>query len=932
MVDWKEKIEALLNSRENKVAQINIGSKSVNYSEKIKLNREISTISEEGEEVARAFLIDRLVNELNYNANFIELEKEYPSQKGHTKLKPRIDVLLKDENNNPFFFIEVKAPGKYEEGKADIDGQLFALAKDEEEQYKTKVKYLVYYTAEATDDSILDRTIIIDFTKYRTYNDWEKDGFPSVSNELNAGYGEPQKQPLTKGDKKYDLRLRINKEDIDSLSRNLHNYLWGGGGTTDSEIFYSLVNIILSKIQDEYEKEDGQEYDFQVYQYGKNVENSDKLFERINKLYKRALKEQLNVTDQKKIDDDNVINRNKFPLNKLVYAVQALEAYSFLEGRSSLDGKDILGDFFEGITRDGFKQNKGQFFTPTNIVNFLLYALQLDKLAISKLNDSRELPLIIDPSAGSGTYLVESMKLITKELKYKQRGSIRSSNQVKQRFEELFTPDHNENKWARTYLYGSEINFDLGTASKVNMILHGDGSTNIFVKDGLLPFRFYKKGEEGTPNYMEISNLDSVYNNKDVNGKFDVAVSNPPFSVDLDSQTQLEVKNDFLFGDKKNSENLFIERYYQLLRDGGRLGVVLPESVFDTTENKYIRLFLFKYFKIKAIVSLPQLTFEPYTSTKTSLLFAQKKTKSEVETWNQLWNKYGNEWSRLKTRVIRYLDYFVKGTKLNKKYVWVRELTTDINQLLEDEDKKAISSINKKDKQIILDNIKRFLKDYVTEEDNKLDIKQLLEKYSEEIEELSKYDRETDVFGFYNAWWTFGEVAKELNYDIFMAEAENVGYKRTKRGEQPMPNDLFDIELAPQTLDTNKILSEYDEMIKQANEQTSEYNNQLEKLEGKDNISKNDLDKIKRLDNAIWKLKNKIDQLKSDKATVNAVFIDYYNNDQLKDEYYERTDDNLLVHFKKGGLLEQYRSDDVLLRKEEIVTILDAIRKEVVWE
>ena len=39
--------------------------------------------------------------------------------------------------------------------------------------------------------------------------------------------------------------------------------------------------------------------------------------------------------------------------------------FSFLEGRSSLDGKDILGDFFENITRDGFKQNKGQFFTPT---------------------------------------------------------------------------------------------------------------------------------------------------------------------------------------------------------------------------------------------------------------------------------------------------------------------------------------------------------------------------------------------------------------------------------------------------------------------------------------------------------------------------------------------------------------------------------------
>ncbi|MDZ7935156.1 MAG: hypothetical protein U5M51_09370 [Emticicia sp.] len=43
-----------------------------------------------------------------------------------------------------------------------------------------------------------------------------------------------------------------------------------------------------------------------------------------------------------------------------------------------------------------------------------------------------------------------------------------------------------------------------------------------------------------------------------------------------------------------------------------------------------------------------------------------------------------------------------------------------------------------------------------------------------------------------------------MDYDIFMAEAENVGYKRTKRGENPMPNDLYDIEYAPTNLDTKE--------------------------------------------------------------------------------------------------------------------------------
>lgn len=928
--DWKKIIENKLGQQKNNIASINLEKETVIYSEKIKHNRALKSLTGD-EEVVRAFLIDRLVNELHYKPENLETEKEYTIKGGHSKINPRVDVLVKDEQGNPFFFIEVKAPNKFEADKTEIEGQLFALAQTEERDFKTKVRYLVYYTAEMPEVDIVDRAIIIDFDKYKTYTDWENDGFISIGTELTAGYGEPKKQPLIKGDEKHDLRIRINREEIAGLGRNLHNVLWGGGGTNDSEIFYSLVNIILAKIQDEYEKEDGQEYDFQVYQYGHNVESQHNIYDRINLLYKRALKQQLNVSEQQKIDDDNVINRNKFPLNKLVYTVQELENFSFLEGRSSLDGKDILGDFFESITRDGFKQNKGQFFTPTPIVNFLLYALQLDNLAIDRLNNDRELPLMVDPSAGSGTYLVEAMKLITKEIKYKQRDKIKSSRQIKQRFEELFMPDYAENKWAREYLYGSEINFDLGTASKVNMILHGDGSTNIFVKDGLLPFRFYVK--ETSPNYLETASPETLYNDKEVNGKFDVAVSNPPFSVDLDTQTQREVKHAFIFGDKKNSENLFIERYYQLLKEGGRLGVVLPESVFDTTENKYIRLFLFKYFHIKAVVSLPQITFEPFTSTKTSLLFAQKKTKSQVEKWNELWHEYGKEWAKLKTRVNRYYDFFVNDVPLNKKFAWVKELSADsLKAIMESADKEAVESISKEDTAHILENCRRFLKDYITPEDDQLDIKELLIKYNDEIVDLSKYEKETNAFGFYNAWWVFGEVAKQLDFSIFMAEAENVGYKRTKRGENPMPNDLYDLEYAPAKLDCKNVIAQYDHDIKHIEDKKADAENEKVTLETKNGMKETAATqkKIEKLLEDIDDHTQKITALKAEKAEMESILATYYEKDALKDKYTERTDTVLINHFK-NGLLSRYKSDDILLRKTTQRTILDEIRQEVVW-
>jgi len=404
----------------------------------------------------------------------------------------------------------------------------------------------------------------------------------------------------------------------------------------------------------------------------------------------------------------------------------------------------------------------------------MLYAMQADKLAIKRIKEDKEIPYMIDPSAGSGTFLIEYMKFITENMKYRNQNrdgynaDLGTARAVKDKvLSDWFYPNHRENKWAQTYIYGSEINFNLGTATKVNMILHGDGSTNIFVKDGLLPFSKYEK--ETAPNAMKGSDKDPLYQDREVNGQFDLILTNPPFSVELDNDTKKTVKKDFMFGEKKNSENLFVERWYQLLRENGRLAAVLPESVFDTTENKYIRLFLYKYFKIKAVVSLPQLTFEPYTSTKTSILFAQKKTKEEIENWNEVWNEASKQYNLLKTRV-ENLIAVSDGTKDKKKLKSIKDLTSSEETEI----------------------VKRMLKSYITDKDDSLTAEELIKKYRPELETLCSIDKETkEQFGFVNTWWVFGEVVKTLNYDVFMAEAENVGYKRSKRGEKQMPNDLY---------------------------------------------------------------------------------------------------------------------------------------------
>lgn len=765
----QESIMKYLNNSQKKVVKFIMSDKKAGkaeYGTNIKKHRGIESISG-GEELVRGYLITKLVNELGYKEQNIELEKEYDI--GRPKVnKPRIDIIVRDNNGDAFLYIELKSPQEYEKDKDEIiEKQLFNLASQEQGQGK-KVKYLVLYTVEIVGKEIKDKCILIDYEKFKSFDAWKE--VRDFADELPKRYGKAQKEPYIKGGKK-DLETNFTHDQLDGLRKNLHNVLWGGGGADDNDIFSSLVNIILAKIQDESEKEEGEEYDFQIRSFkdGESFESNEELFERINELYKRALKQRLNITDEAKLKKSFVIDENKLSLNKLKYAVAELERLSFVDGKNSINGKDILGDFFEGIIREGFKQTKGQFFTHINIVKFLLWGLQLDNLAIERVNKDLEIPYLIDPSAGSGTFLIEYMKFITDNLKRRFRDKLARKRDVEDKFHQWFIPDHRENKWAQNFIYGVEINFNLGTATKVNMILHGDGSTNIFVKDGLLPFRFYDK--ETAPNFLKQYDQDKTYFDKEVNGQFDVIITNPPFSVDLDNETKKNVKREFVFGDKKNSENLFVERWYQLLKPNGRFGVVLPESVFDTTENKYIRLFIYKYFKVKAVVSLPQLTFEPFTSTKTSLLFAQKKTKAEVAEWDKLWSKYSSEWSNLKTRCENLMAVY-----------------------LDEKDRKKLPSIKDlketKEKEILA----RMLKDYFEDDDKKLSVKALIEKYIDELKALCKIDKEMIALmndNHSNSWWVFGEVAEELDYKIFMAEVENVGYKRTKRGEKPMPNELY---------------------------------------------------------------------------------------------------------------------------------------------
>ncbi len=880
------------------VANLDLAANKIKYTG-ITQHREITEITGD-EEMSRAFLITKLVNELGYSMDKIEIEREYTAGRS-PKLSPRIDIIVRDMKGDAFLFIEAKSPSEYAAIDKDktINDQLYQVAALEKASGRN-IKYLVLYTTEESLSSVTDNCMIIDMEEYPTFDDW--DAGRNYTNNIPARYGKAQHKPYVKTSDK-DLETDFSSEMIMQLQTDLHNVLWGGGGTDDNEVFSSLVNLILAKIQDEDVTEDGEVYGFQSLTFEKErdgeFESNEILFERINKLYRDALKAKLYILDEAELAKSYVVDTKKFSLSKLKYAVQKLEGLSFVDGKNSLSGKDILGDFFEGIIRDGFKQNKGQFFTHINIVRFMLWAIQADRLAIDRIKKDKEIPYMIDPSAGSGTFLIEYMKFITENMKYRFRNELGTTRAVKDKIEsDWFYPDFRENKWAQTYIYASEVNFNLGTAAKVNMILHGDGSTNIFVKDGLLPFSRYEK--ETAPNVLHDSRDESLYYDKSVNGNFDIILTNPPFSVDLDNDTKKTLKKSFIFGDRKNSENLFIERWYQLLRENGRVAAVLPESVFDTTENKYIRLFIYKYFKIKAVVSLPQITFEPYTSTKTSILFAQKKTKNEILLWNEAWNEASKEYSKLKTRVENLIAVY-DGTKEKNKLPSIKGLSA------------------KEESQVICD----MLYNCITERDHNLSADELIGKYRIELETLCKFDKDTvEMLGYVNTSWIFGKVSQKLNYDIFMAEADNIGYKRTKRGEKEMPNDLYTLEYAPDRLNIAEIEMKYDLAIANVKKLMDEWSEKLSKEKKKD--------KQEAIQDKLQLLSEHKSAVEKEYAYIKAFIPKYYDNGILRAEFTDRTEDELIKEFK-SGYLTAYCSYRVALHESAHVNILDYMR-DIVWD
>lgn len=441
-------------------------------------------------------------------------------------------------------------------------------------------------------------------------------------------YQLPSFKPYRKAPKTPDLDEGATTSDFRAIAAGFHAEFFAEH--PDTEIFTNLVKMILAKIFDERHRRAGEVYDFQVLQVNGREESAAALSARIARLYEDAYVAYIDPAGGDSLDS------KVFGPDRVKSVVKGLQSVAVTRG-SALHG-DVIGAFFEEILRAGFKQDKGMYFTHSNLVWFMLEALDLKGLTVEKWKNASHpndrMPHVIDPACGSGAFLLRAMQMMSSAIR-EDRAELVSTQDEKKYFDSHLA-DSNPNEWAKDFLYGCDPKFVMAITAKVNMVLHGDGSAHIFKWDSLMPLSA-APDRRLRPTTTGRSVGQSEYPH-DVCEEFDVVVSNPPFGITFAPETRAAIPSTFSLGASTSSESLFVERWGQLLRPKGRLGVVIPESLLNGAEYLATRLLLYRFFWIRAVVSLPRNLFIE-TPTLTSLLFAQKKDKESIRAWDEEWVK-----------------------------------------------------------------------------------------------------------------------------------------------------------------------------------------------------------------------------------------------------------------------------------------------------
>ncbi|EAJ3722250.1 restriction endonuclease [Campylobacter coli] len=656
---FKNKNENYVKTINNYTLLIDYKNQSINYPKEIKIHDKTTSNFSHPENFVVFECVHRLL-EKGYKAEHLELEPKW--NLGRDKKGGKADILVKDNENNPYLIIECKTTDsknsefiKEWNRMQEDGGQLFSYFQQEK-----GVKYLCLYTSDFSDKLEYKNYIIQAYDNEEYLKEKELQNSYKKSNnniELFKTWKESYelqyfKQGIFEANVNAYKILEITPtfDNLKELKEEgkYHEFakiLRKHNISGKENAFDKLVNIFLCKIYDETFNKNNLKFGY----FGVMADTYANMQDRLMWLYKEAMKEflgekitfvsnediekdfkQLKIKTLKEVMQNyikelkfysnndfaflEVHNKELFLKNALVLKeiVELFANYKLTQNSTN----QFLGNLFELFLQKGMKQDEGQFFTPIQICEFIMYSLPLQEM----LSKSSKALRVIDYACGAGHFLNTY------------------ANELKRYLTEDELKEHYKN------IYGIEKEYRLSKVSKVSSAMYGQNEINILYADALASFELANtnnlEGEKAKPQIESNS--------------FDLLIANPPYSVKGFLETLSDKsKNTYkLFNDDINIETnnsiecFFCERANQILNDNAKAAIILPNSILNKDSiYKNTREILFQNFDFIAIVELGNQTFGA-TGTNTIILFLRKK-----ETFKQENHLISQDYSLIKERI-----------------------------------------------------------------------------------------------------------------------------------------------------------------------------------------------------------------------------------------------------------------------------------------
>jgi len=368
-------------------------------------------------------------------------------------------------------------------------------------------------------------------------------------------------------------------------------------GMLNQKGFEILIQILSLKIFDEKRNEGNvnRRLDFYVTNEEKNYQTLASA--NLQKFIKRflSLREEAEGTYYRILKNNPLNSKDENHVKVLIEVVNQFQDYSFVHSHKT----DLYQLVFYKFATPFAKESNAQFVTPLPLIDFLV-----------NIVNPRNGETVIDPTVGIADFLSVSY--------------VNSKSKL---------DDNN--------IFGMDIDEQMVMLATLNMLLNGDGNAKIKAKSGYgsLLTKFDNKGDliELIPSMNKNGNWDDRPDNLKLK-KFDVVLTNPPFGDDRayvpKDQKDKEVIECYelweAYGGKKIDLGVvFLENAYRILKENGRMGVVLSNSIASIDTHKRTREWLMNKMRIVAIFDLPANVFAE-TGVNTSIIVAYKPSEKDL--------------------------------------------------------------------------------------------------------------------------------------------------------------------------------------------------------------------------------------------------------------------------------------------------------------